>query len=83
MNPLQEAIDAVGGRTTASTLLGISYVSVRKMAEKGVLPRTDYTGETNYAHILAKNSNGKITEKWLLDKANPKHLTAQRGFYES
>lgn len=74
MNPIQQAIDAVGGRTAASTLLGISYVAVRKMAEKGVLPRTDYTGETNYAHILADNSNGKVTKEWLLDKANPKHL---------
>ncbi len=76
MNPVQQAVTAVGGRTIASSLLGISYVAVRKMAEKGVLPRTDYTGETNYAHILATNSNGKVTEAWLLDKANPKHLTA-------
>ncbi|WP_335987102.1 hypothetical protein [Acinetobacter bereziniae] len=75
MNPIQQAIDAVGGRTIASSLLGISYVAVRKMAEKGALPRTDYTGETNYAHILADNSNGKVTKEWLLDKANPRHLT--------
>ncbi|AVI36025.1 hypothetical protein CSB68_0787 [Acinetobacter baumannii] len=46
------------------------------MAEKGVLPRTDYTGETNYAQILAEHSNGKVTQEWLLDKANPKHLAA-------
>lgn len=76
MNPIQRAVIAVGGRTIASSLLGISYVAVRKMSEKGVLPRTDYTGETNYAHILAANSGGKVTEAWLLDKANPKHLAA-------
>lgn len=74
MNPIQLAIDAVGGRTSAAALLGISYVAVRKMAEKGVLPRTDYTGETNYAQIFAEHSNGKLTKEWLLDKANPKHL---------
>ena len=34
MNPIQQAIDAVGGRTNAASLLGISYVAVRKMAEK-------------------------------------------------
>ena len=76
MNPIQLAIDAVGGRTSAAALLGISYVAVRKMAEKGVLPRTDYTGETKYAEIFAKNSKGKLTKEWLLDKANPKHLMA-------
>ncbi|EPM9972934.1 hypothetical protein ACTTRZ_003908 [Acinetobacter baumannii] len=76
MNPIQQAIDAVGGRTNAASLLGISYVAVRKMVEKGVLPRTDYTGETNYAQILAEHSNGKVTQEWLLDKANPKHLAA-------
>ncbi|MDH1690842.1 hypothetical protein [Acinetobacter junii] len=76
MNPIQQAIDAVGGRTSAAALLGISYVAVRKMAEKGVLPRTDYTGETKYAEIFAKNSKGKLTKEWLLDKANPKHLMA-------
>ncbi len=76
MNPIQQAIEVVGGRTAAAALLGISYVAVRKMAEKGVLPRTDYTGETCYAQILADNSQGKLTKEWLLDKANPKHLAA-------
>lgn len=74
MNPIQIAVEAVGGRTNASLLLGISYNAVRKMEEKGVLPRTDYTEETSYSKILADNSDGKITKEWLLDKANPKHL---------
>ena len=73
---MQEAINAVGGRTKASTLLGISYVAVRKMEEKGSLPRTDYTGETSYAQTLANNSNGLIAQDWLMDKANPKNSTA-------
>ncbi|MFY2513417.1 hypothetical protein ACNJ69_15280 [Acinetobacter soli] len=76
MNPIQQAIEAVGGRTSAAALLGISYVAVRKMAEKGVLPRTDYTGETNYAQIFAEHSNGAMTKEWLLEKANPKNLMA-------
>jgi len=79
MNPVQQAINAVGGRTQASALLGISYVAIRKMAEKGVLPRTDYTGETNYAEILANNSNGVISREWLLDVANPKTLIGKNS----
>ncbi|AIS07256.1 hypothetical protein [Acinetobacter baumannii] len=78
MNPIQLAVEAVGGRTNASLLLGISYNAVRKMEEKGVLPRTDYTEETSYSKILADNSNGKITKEWLLDKANPKHLQTNK-----
>ncbi|MGJ5281803.1 hypothetical protein ABUI44_17915 [Acinetobacter baumannii] len=78
MNPIQLAVEAVGGRTNASILLGISYNAVRKMEEKGVLPRTDYTEETSYSKILAENSNGKITKEWLLDKANPKHLQTNK-----
>ncbi|MBM0876630.1 hypothetical protein [Acinetobacter pittii] len=78
MNPIQLAIEAVGGRTNASLLLGISYNAVRKMEEKGVLPRTDYTEETSYSKILADNSEGKITKEWLLDKANPKHLQSNK-----
>lgn len=76
MNPMQKAIAAVGGRTIAANLLGISYVAIRKMEEKGALPRTDYTGETNYAQTLANNSQGQISKEWLMDKANPKHLAA-------
>lgn len=78
MNPIQLAIEAVGGRTHASLLLGISYNAVRKMEEKGVLPRTDYTEETSYSQILADNSEGKITKEWLLAKANPKHLQSNK-----
>lgn len=59
MNPIQQAIDAVGGRTNAASLLGISYVAVRKMAEKGVLPRTDYTGEPTTHRFLLSTVTGK------------------------
>lgn len=82
MNPIQQAIDAVGGRTSAASLLGISYVAVRKMVKKGVLPRTDYTGETHYAKILANHSNGKVTQEWLLDRANPKTFSSRKKHYE-
>jgi len=41
------------------------------MEDKGVLPRTEYTNETQYAETLAKNSNGAFTATWLLENANP------------
>ncbi|UGQ30892.1 hypothetical protein [Acinetobacter calcoaceticus] len=52
MSAIQQVINAIGGRINAVSLLEISDVAVRKMVEKGVLPRTDYTGETHYTRIL-------------------------------
>lgn len=75
-NPIKIAFDAVGGRTKAANLLNRSYQAIKKMEDKGTLPRTEYTNETKYAQILARNSNGLITADWLLDKANPNHQAA-------
>lgn len=70
-NPVKFAISAVGGRTKAAELLNRSYQAMKKMEDKGVLPRTEYTNETQYAQTLAKNSNGAFTADWLLENANP------------
>lgn len=75
-NPIKIAFDAVGGRTKAANLLNRSYQAIKKMEDKGTLPRTEYTNETSYSQILASNSNGQFTADWLLDKANPNHQVA-------
>lgn len=46
------------------------------MEARGVLPRTEYTGETSYAKTLASNSNGAFTDEWLLNNASPKKSVA-------
>ena len=71
MNPIKYAFDAVGGRSKAALLLNRTYMAMSKMEKRGVLPRTEYTGETKYAEILANNSDGKFTAQWLLEKAKP------------
>lgn len=76
MNPIKIALDAVGGRTKAAILLNKSYMAMSKMERKGTLPRTEYTGETCYAQILAENSNGIFTAEWLLKTANPNREAA-------
>lgn len=75
LNPIKQAFDAVGGRTRAALLLGRSYMAMSKMEKRGILPRTEYTGETTYAKILASNSNGAFTAEWLLDEAKPDTAT--------
>lgn len=71
MNPVQIAVNAVGGQTAAAKLCGLSVVAVHKWTVKGTLPRTEYTGKTNYSELLANASNGKFTSEWLLNAANP------------
>ena len=51
-------------------------MAMSKMEKRGVLPRTEYTGETKYAEILAQNSNGAFTAKWLLNAAKPESTAA-------
>ncbi|WP_244783150.1 hypothetical protein [Acinetobacter sp. F-1] len=72
MNPIKFALESVGGRTKAAKLLNRSYMAVSKMESRGTLPRTEYTGETQYAEILAENSNSAFTADWLREAAKPK-----------
>lgn len=76
LNPIKHAFNAVGGRSKAAALLNRSYMAMSKMEKRGVLPRTEYTGETKYAEILAQNSNGAFTAKWLLNAAKPESTAA-------
>ncbi|MCB5329307.1 helix-turn-helix domain-containing protein [Yersinia intermedia] len=71
MNPVQIAVDAVGGQTAAAKICGLSVVAVHKWTVKGRLPRTEYTKKTNYAVLLAAAAAGKFTAEWLLSAANP------------
>lgn len=74
MNPVQFAVDAIGGQTAAAKICGLSVVAVHKWYSKGRLPRTEYTEKTNYAHRMAEASEGKFTAKWLLNAANPDRI---------
>lgn len=71
MNPMQFAIDAVGGQTAAARLCGLSNVAIHKWVKNEALPRTEYTEKTNYSKVLAEASDGKFTAEWLRQVANP------------
>lgn len=51
-NALQKAIDALGPYKIAK-LVKRRGPSIYKWRESGRLPRTEWTGETNYAEIIA------------------------------
>ncbi|MBX9753762.1 MAG: helix-turn-helix domain-containing protein [Pseudomonadaceae bacterium] len=76
MNAISIAIEQVGGPIGAAKACGIRRQAIDKWLIKGVLPRTDYTGETNYAERLADASSGQFTAAWLLAEAAPKKTAA-------
>ncbi|TNF09445.1 MAG: hypothetical protein EP323_00310 [Gammaproteobacteria bacterium] len=49
---LKQAIKEAGGIKVVADANGKSYEAVRKWTVNG-LPRTEWTGETQYAHVIA------------------------------
>lgn len=74
MTALKQAIQQAGGATKSAEVCGVSPRAVYKWLNSGSLPRTDYTGETQYAAKLAAASDGAFTEQWLLDAASPNRV---------
>lgn len=73
-NALSFAFEAVGGLTAAAKVCGRSYQAVSKWRKTSRLPRTEYSGETLYAHKLAEAAslNGvDIDPIWLLSQCRP------------
>jgi hypothetical protein len=54
---LKTTVDGLGVPVTAS-ICSVSPVAVYKWLKKGRLPRTEWTGETNYAAAIAEASKG-------------------------
>ncbi|MEZ2746331.1 hypothetical protein ACBQ16_14135 [Halopseudomonas bauzanensis] len=71
MTALKHAIKEAGGPAKAAEVCGISSRAIYKWLASGHLPRTEYTGETDYAQRLANASKGAFTADWLLEKASP------------
>lgn len=51
-SPITEAIAAVGLQSLAKAC-GVTYQALRKWESRGRLPRTEWTGETNYAAAIS------------------------------
>lgn len=64
-NPLDRAVRLVGVSKLAREL-GISHQAVRKWQKLRRLPRTEWTGETNYSARLAELTANAVTREQLL-----------------
>lgn len=68
-NTLWKAIDAAGGISAVAAAVGKTYEAVYKWRKQGHLPRTEWTGETDYARTIERLTNRKFTRKQLLDRS--------------
>ena len=76
-DPLKAAIDQIGLQP-AGKLCNVSWQAVAKWLKEG-LPRSEWTGETKYAEILAKATNGKVKKKAILEFHNAKRRLKSRS----
>jgi len=74
MNEYQKTLNQVrkilGSYAAIGAVCGISGRAVKKWHAAGRPPRTEYTGETNYAETILKAVNYVITKPPLLPKIN-------------
>lgn len=63
--PLTRAIELVGLQPLAKQL-GVTYQAVRRWERAGMMPRTEWTGETCYAATIEAATEGQITREQLL-----------------
>lgn len=70
--PLAQVVDSIEGKSIgAGKACGVTPAIVCRWIKQKHLPRTDYTGETDYAGALSKATKGKFSRKWILAECNP------------
>lgn len=63
---IKEAVRICGGLSTVANIVGKRPSAIHKWVERGCLPRTEWTGETEYAKALERASRGKVKARDLL-----------------
>jgi hypothetical protein len=79
MRPLKKSIEDAGGVAAVALVCGKTPRAIYKWLEADALPRTEYTGETQYAKKIAglAEKNGHPFEPaWLLAQAHPNKTAA-------
>lgn len=60
MNPLEKSINLIG-IMKVSKAAGVTNGAVMNWQRRGKLPRTEWTGETNYAEKISEATGGEVT----------------------
>jgi len=61
---LLEAVNKAGSQKALGEICGVSQPTVFDWVKRGKLPRTEYTGETNYAEKIY-NATGVIVDPFV------------------
>lgn len=75
MRALKNSIVKAGGVSHVATACGKTQRAIYKWLAADTLPRTEYTGETQYASAIAALAAARgysIDPVWLLSEAHPK-----------
>lgn len=82
MSAISIAIEKAGGAVASAKACGVRRQAVDKWLAKGSLPRTDYTGETDYAQLLANAAAERgehFDVTWLRENARPRAAGATQA----
>ena len=66
-NPLDRAVEFVG-LAKLSRELTVSHQAIRKWQRAGRMPRTEWTGETDYSQAIQRLTAGAVSRDMLLAK---------------
>lgn len=64
-DPIEEAVGLVGLACLARELL-LSHQAIRKWQRARRMPRTEWTGETQYSQAIERLTDGAVTREQLL-----------------
>lgn len=81
-NLISKAIDLTG-LTNLAKACGVTYQSVKRWEAKGRVPRTDWTGETDYASRIEEATKGVITRDQLLNLKRSDQSTSEKPHSDS
>lgn len=66
-DPLARAIELVpGGRQRIADACQVKYQAVQKWEKAKRLPRSEFSGETEYAATIERETGGEVTKEELL-----------------
>ena len=71
MTHLEKAIRFLGGYSATARVCGVAYQVVVNWVRRGRLPRTEWTGETDYSSKIEKALAGAVTREELLSVRPP------------
>lgn len=81
--PLERVFELLGGPTGVLKALRAAGIEIKtpwavnKWLRAGRLPRTEYTGETNYAQVLERAVGGQVTAAAMLEQGKRRDATSQ------